>query len=1225
MSRIPSNSSQASNSRFKISAPQPYQPPVRTFPSSTSTSTATLGSSSPNLARTGSGSASELTGGSNPNAPLRPARSVRRPPNFPGSSPLVPSASVGAAYESPGGYTADGGGRRESNDYDYGYSPVEETPSQQAGYSRFEIPPPAAPSGRVHGDGYFDGSRGTGGGGGGYEHERNLDSISPHQPSTSTSSAAPRWEADRSERSEFIRQQQEQAAKEAKLRGVVDAFKKVTVTPSSSSVETSGASKLGGDRGRNLSGSGQSQGQIQNQTEESRAGNRPGLNRANTQTSQYVDENLMLGSGGIEFADVDAVLRKIKRDWPFVLDKHFAPTSLALSLLEPIENPRATPSSAHPPLSDFVQLHTQLSTSLSRAVQKHYQTYASSLPAHRNLVDALARAQTIVKSTKKQLKESKALLAGSSPAAIKSTSGKMIALNGGNKRAEMVTLRGREKTLRDMLKTLDAIEDLKQIPDRLENLIGDKRFLESALILTRSIKKINKPEMMAVGALAELRAYLRSQLGTLTDILVEELHNHLYLKSFYTQNRWSAWQPNQTEFPKTAYDLEEVTAWLVDDDALSQSVEAPTTRKGGPGSSRLSRFLTSLAIKPSVDSSQEFTDEDLLKTSRPIFSLTSTRGNNSTTGRGEGHASASSVNALVGGAGKEDRMLPVRNPELDSFAYIEMLLESLAILGRLGYAVEVTIQRMPTELFGVVEATIEEVGERMELRKLQGGSSSKRPQSMHLSTGEEDEAGVGIGIGAIEAMKNTTGGDERGGQFRAQISALQGNEADSDTLKDLFWTTCSKINAIAEGHRVLYEIIQRITMRGTYRDTSGPNLDRTTMVTPLEDIVRPIQLEMRTLLHDYLTDRDRGSSMNRKPLMSINEILRDGGSIARDRNQPIFRFADADITSLSKDLNTYKDALNATLQASLPGLALVPEKNAGRATSASTATAAILSATEDRLQDGFQHTLLVAPNPFNVVTVFEPCLAFIRSLKRITPNFVETESINFGVYMDDFIVKVYLPQLEDKVISLYQQAVGGSSSFAQDLYWREFSEFPVVKSTTDVMALVLTLCKMMATSPFRKDDYSRLVVNLIVRYYQRCSSQYRDIVTKSGESTNFPLSATWAQREDVLDHLRSLKKARTTSDIKMHSMRELQLEVNLSADRELVAERDLIGSGSRFRALAELYQSILWLMAELEKLKAVSDEAFSPQTELPNNPLLNSPTTPDDEGTPLLLSTAMAQ
>jgi exocyst complex component 4 len=49
------------------------------------------------------------------------------------------------------------------------------------------------------------------------------------------------------------------------------------------------------------------------------------------------------------------------------------------------------------------------------------------------------------------------------------------------------------------------------VPDQLETLIGDKKFLQAAFILVRSVKTINKPEIAEIGAMSELRAYFGSQ------------------------------------------------------------------------------------------------------------------------------------------------------------------------------------------------------------------------------------------------------------------------------------------------------------------------------------------------------------------------------------------------------------------------------------------------------------------------------------------------------------------------------------------------------------------------------------------------------------------------------------------------------------------------------------------------------------------------------------------
>ena len=103
----------------------------------------------------------------------------------------------------------------------------------------------------------------------------------------------------------------------------------------------------------------------------------------------------------------------------------------------------------------------------------------------------------------------------------------------------------------------DISDSLKQAPDQLESLIGDKKYLQAATLLVSSLKTINKPEMVSIGATAELRAYLTSQetvsvsvtpcsFQTVTDILVEELHSLLYLKTFDSDSRWKPYMNGET-------------------------------------------------------------------------------------------------------------------------------------------------------------------------------------------------------------------------------------------------------------------------------------------------------------------------------------------------------------------------------------------------------------------------------------------------------------------------------------------------------------------------------------------------------------------------------------------------------------------------------------------------------------------------------------------------------
>ncbi len=54
-------------------------------------------------------------------------------------------------------------------------------------------------------------------------------------------------------------------------------------------------------------------------------------------------------------------------------------------------------------------------------------------------------------------------------------------------------------------------EYLRSVPDVLESLISEKRLLQAAVLLVRSLKLINKQDMLDIGALSDLRSDLTSQ------------------------------------------------------------------------------------------------------------------------------------------------------------------------------------------------------------------------------------------------------------------------------------------------------------------------------------------------------------------------------------------------------------------------------------------------------------------------------------------------------------------------------------------------------------------------------------------------------------------------------------------------------------------------------------------------------------------------------------------
>lgn len=162
-----------------------------------------------------------------------------------------------------------------------------------------------------------------------------------------------------------------------------------------------------------------------------------------------------------------------------------------------------------------------------------------------------------------------------------------------------------------------------------------------------------------------------------------------------------------------------------------------------------------------------------------------------------------------------------RNPESDSFQYIYTIVEALNKLGHLETAVESLEQRLPLELFKVVEKTNTEVQQR------------------HPS----------IGISTVKTTKSNT-------------ELPSGKDPRTSILNDLLTTLYAKFEAIAEAHRVFNDVVTGVSR------TRGLNTARLTR--GFKELWKLYQSEMRTLLHDYLSSDGDASQRTQSLAGDVN-------------------------------------------------------------------------------------------------------------------------------------------------------------------------------------------------------------------------------------------------------------------------------------------------------------------------------------------------------------------
>ncbi|TFK86165.1 hypothetical protein K466DRAFT_493353 [Polyporus arcularius HHB13444] len=858
-------------------------------------------------------------------------------------------------------------------------------------------------------------------------------------------------------------------------------------------------------------------------------------------------------TGKAKAGDIDAVLDEIRDEWAVVTNPDFNPVDLALQLLDE--------SSLGKDMDSFRRTKDMLSRAMKGSVDKHYQAFNAALPHHASLVSHLDATQSQIKEARNALQEAKETL--------------------GSKRADLVQLWTRNQTVEDMMRILDQIEHLKSVPDALESLILEKRLLQAAALLVRSLKLINKPDMMEIGAVSDLRSYLVGQETTLREILVDELHSHLYLKSFWCESRWSVYSPDQQGFSNPE-DGEDSGTRGGRPPSISSPI-SPTTLR----SSRLVKYLDDLAIRPND----------------PPFDVNDTGFRKSLSMSGLGSlASSSALSSLPFTANTQPR-----NPEADSFAYIETLLESLAVLGKLGTGLDIVAQKLPGEIYSLVDATVEEVSERAEYGRrgsvigmvdAANATASRSADLSLLSSPAITSNALGIaGVALAAAMQGSPVNSRRAimNATNLRLTALESSTKllDQEILRDFFWTLYSKLIAVSEGLRLVYEVANRIGSRRDFKDSSGT---KPGALFPLEEVWTPIQAEVRTLLSDYITDEEQGSVSGRNPISSINEILREG-RFSRDKGKPIFRFADTDTKIATKTLRQHEDELTRVLKDTVPGLVQGAE-NAVQATLAAVGT-------DDRLMGtGQHHRLLVHPNAFHVSVLFQPTLAFLDRISDILPSGMEAARASSAV-LDEFVLKIYLPQLEDKVSTVFHQTVTSPDAFEPDRASLALSSKPLVKAAVQLIALINSLCAMLRTTPFHRENYSRLILTVIGKFYQRCSDRFSHLVAVKAdpqvadEDGHIALAAQWAQKPELgpcLTELLKLLSGDPTTAAKAQLCRqETHLENSLLGEGA-VGKDDLIVSIRNVSALASLYHSVTWFADQLNALRVSPDDPPPPTT-----------------------------
>ncbi|KAK3326569.1 Sec8 exocyst complex component-specific domain-containing protein [Apodospora peruviana] len=785
---------------------------------------------------------------------------------------------------------------------------------------------------------------------------------------------------------------------------------------------------------------------------------------------------------------ITKVLELIKQEWPAMCETDCIPVQLALQLLD-----TSSVGRAHE-YRNFQKTHKYLQDSLKNIVHDYHQGFNSSIGTFHKIQGSIQTSQKKVRALKESLAASKTALCTTDP--------------------ELKKLHTTSRMYDDVLQTLNELDDLRAVPDQLEARISEKRFLTAVEVLQNALRKLRKPELDGIGALSDLRGYLANQETALMDILVEELHEHLYLKSPYCQDRWQNLSKHQGAFNDGGY---------------------------GESSQAMAPFHT---ILDTIDWERSAAED------------------------------------------------PQKNPEADTFSYVTLLVESLNKLGRLEAAVDMLKQRLPVELFTVVNETINDVDQKHPSSLRGGGPSGSLGLHMY-------------------------------GPRETQMRA--------DVIYDLLWTLYGKFEAIAEGHRVFHEAIKALIRR----EGAGNN---SVLLGSFKELWNLYQNEIRSLLHNYVTTDADVYQFSSSPRLMNGGTKADNG--ARDH---LFKFAEVD--AKSPEMATEYEALDSIIRAAVPGLtASNTARKGGDAGKKGGSTAAVTArkgttggnggsiigfGSGSSQQTAGTYKSLVEPSVFNMSLLLPPTLVFLQRLKNIVPPGSDLATSTLTSFLDNFLVNVFQPQLDETLGKLSDTVFGEADAFQQDANWNRVARRPIFKGTTAFFTVVTAFCRMLGTIP-HDQALSSLIITQMLRYYDRCFSWYKALVTKTQEEGGGEdgigtamLAAQVAQQQqtkmprmlrasavlalepsEIYEVMQKLWRAaadNNTADEEYEELleKEVALLIRHTTDNKLEVS-DIIQDRDTISSLCLLYTSMKWLSVKVLGLRHITrNEADSSRSSLP--------------------------
>ncbi|KAJ3334079.1 hypothetical protein HDU76_011603 [Blyttiomyces sp. JEL0837] len=385
----------------------------------------------------------------------------------------------------------------------------------------------------------------------------------------------------------------------------------------------------------------------------------------------------------------------------------------------------------------------------------------------------------------------------------------------------------------------------------------------------------------------------------------------------------------------------------------------------------------------------------------------------------------------------------------------------------------------------------------------------------------------------------------------------------------------------------LPEAVEGKTLDGTllYRraDYTGnrPKLNKGLVTSSMYNILEvwfSVQNEVKALLYDYLTNSEQ-DAIFASTVLSVNEMLKEkkGRGKVKSHKQ-LFKIAGGS-GEQSDVLKDYKKINGVGKIASLEkGTSATEEEQVG------TTVSGIVDKYATVVTSG--HRLLVTPDSYNVLIAYKPTVAFVEKIDKL----LSRKTGNFTIFLDDFILNVFLPQMEDRVLQYFVNYVAGPDAYVTELS-TDIAAHPLAKSAIALIVLIQAMCRTLFTMPVQQAEFVRMVEMVLVKYYERVLSRYRELMS-GGNRLDYDgvgiISAGWACEDEIVQLLlQNTYLQGGVPDFEFNrslAEKETYVEMRLKKERSFY-RNELIFEPRKLLSIAQMHYSLDWFIFQISMLR----------------------------------------